>query len=118
MAKLDKLRGLASRMLKQFAKPIVVKNIEEVLGPDGDVVQTVKASASVHGLVQSYDVRATNDFVNAHDLRIVVADQDLGFEPLVGQTVVEFDGTQRRVVAAEPLYSGELIATWALTVRV
>jgi hypothetical protein len=120
MAKLDKLRGKARTLLTQFAKPIVVKNVEETMDTSGDVTTTVTdGPVTVYGYIKGYDATVVDGgTILASDLQVIIHDDGLGLTPKAEKTVVLFDGAERTVITAKPVYSGEQVALWKLQARI
>lgn len=83
----------------------------------GAVTGATTTTYTVKAYPYPYEARYVDgDVVQVGDAKLILAASGLAFTPAPGQSVT-IDAAVWRVIAANAIYSGELVAAWELQVR-
>lgn len=114
----DRILPLALNLIAKFGKAATVydayTDVDVATGRTSTVPDSWSVTIAPPSPVNSKYVNG--DIVIETDMQTMIAASGLAFTPSVGMRVV-FDSTDYKVVAAQPLYSGESIAAWRLIAR-
>ena len=124
------IRPVATDLIGQFGRTVIVRHVENGYNPQTDETTTVRTDISTKGVIEGYSAklmqakytmagseRAT--LIQVGDLQVTVPGEAFDSSPLPADVVFldSTSGSLYTIVSVEPVYSGEQVAIYILQVR-